>query len=158
MVTRVSRGSKPDLSHRVGGDRGWRGEKSWRWGLSRAATSPLSSRSGGLWSAAPSPTAWPQWPGPRPPAHSSACTSMPCHLPSPLTQCDPAEHGQSQSWVPPLEILEHLPPKPESAYFLLCALTYTSDFTGGCPPLPLSEKRVKLQLQLIKFLGVTRGF
>ena len=48
----------------------------------------------------------------------------------------------------PLEILEHLPPKPESAYFLLCALTYTSDFTGGCPPLPLSEKRVSLQLQL----------
>ena len=33
----------------------------------------------------------------------------------------------------PLEILEHLPPKPESAYFLLCALTYTSDFTGAVP-------------------------
>ena len=49
----------------------------------------------------------------------------------------------------PLEILEHLPPKPESAYFLLCALTYTSDFTWGCPPLPLSEKIVSLQLQLI---------
>ena len=32
----------------------------------------------------------------------------------------------------PLEILEHLPPKPASAYFLLCALTYTSDFMGGC--------------------------
>ena len=45
-----------------------------------------------------------------------------------------------------------------SAYFLLCALTYTSDFTGGCPPLPLSEKRVNLQLQLIKFLGMTRVF
>ena len=45
-------------------------------------------------------------------------------------------------------------PKPESAYFLLCALTYTSDFAGACPPLPLSEKRVNLQLQLIKFLGV----
>ena len=41
----------------------------------------------------------------------------------------------------PLEILEHLPPKPESAYFLLYALTYTSDFTRGCPPLPLSEKK-----------------
>ena len=41
----------------------------------------------------------------------------------------------------PLEILEHLPPKPESAYFLLGALTYTSDFTGSCPPLPLSEKK-----------------
>ena len=54
----------------------------------------------------------------------------------------------------PLEILEHLPPKPESAYFLLCALTYTSDFTGVCPPLPLYEKRINLQLQLIKFLGV----
>ena len=40
-------------------------------------------------------------------------------------------------------------PKPESAYFLLCAFTYTSDFTGGCPPLPLSEKRISLQLQLI---------
>ena len=49
----------------------------------------------------------------------------------------------------PLEILEHLPPTPESAYFLLCALTYTSGFTGGCPPPPLSEKRVSLQLQLI---------
>src|SRR5574337_2203624 len=48
-----------------------------------------------------------------------------------------------------LEILEHLPPKSESAYFLLCAFTYTSDFMGGCPPLPLSEKRVSLQIQLI---------
>ena len=46
----------------------------------------------------------------------------------------------------PLEILEHLPPKPESAYFLLCAFTYTSDFMGGCPPLPLSEKIVSLQM------------
>ena len=45
-------------------------------------------------------------------------------------------------------------PQNQSAYFLLCAFTYTSDFTGGCPPLPLSEKRVNLQLQLIKFLGV----
>ena len=33
----------------------------------------------------------------------------------------------------PLEILEHLPPKPESAYFLLCAFTYTSDFIGAVP-------------------------
>ena len=40
---------------------------------------------------------------------------------------------------------------------LLCALTYTSDFTGGCPPPPL-WKRVNLQLQLIKFLGLTRVF
>ena len=67
-----------------------------------------------------------------------------------------ARHTQrrDRASVVPLEILEHLPPKPESAYFLLCALTHTSDFMGGCPPLPLSEKRVNLQLQLIKFLGV----
>jgi len=61
-----------------------------------------------------------------------------------------ARHTQRQDRASgvPLEILEHLPPKPESAYFLLCAFIYTSDFTGGCPPLPLSEKRVSLQLQL----------
>ena len=41
----------------------------------------------------------------------------------------------------PLEILKHLSPKPESAYFPLCAFTYTSDFTGGCTSLPLSEKK-----------------
>ena len=29
-----------------------------------------------------------------------------------------------------------------SAYFLLCAFTYTSDFTGGCPPLPLWKKEL----------------
>ena len=43
---------------------------------------------------------------------------------------------------------------PKTRVCLLSALTYISDFTGGCPPLPLSEKRVNLQLQLIKFLGV----
>jgi len=54
-----------------------------------------------------------------------------------------AQHRQrwDQASGVSLEILEHLPPKPESAYFLLCAFTYTSDFMGGCPPLPLSEKK-----------------
>ena len=43
-----------------------------------------------------------------------------------------AQHTQRRDRASgvPLEILEHLPPKPESVYFLLCALTYTSDFTG----------------------------
>ena len=43
---------------------------------------------------------------------------------------------------------------------LLCALTYTSDFTVGCTPPPSLSlwKRVNLQLQLIKFLGMTRVF
>ena len=40
---------------------------------------------------------------------------------------------QDQASGVSLEILEHLPPKPESAYFLLCALTYTSDFRGAVP-------------------------
>jgi len=69
--------------------------------------------------------------------HDSQHARTPCSSPTP---------GASGVY---LEILEHLPSKPESAYFLLCAFTYTSDFTGGCPPLPLSEKRVSLQLQLI---------
>ena len=34
-------------------------------------------------------------------------------------------------------------PKTQSLpTLLLCALTYTSDFTEGCPPLPLSEKEL----------------
>ena len=39
--------------------------------------------------------------------------------------------GHTQRWEQasgfPLHVLEHLPPKLMSAYFLLCALTYTSD-------------------------------
>ena len=48
-----------------------------------------------------------------------------------------AQHTQRRDRASgvPLEILEHLPPKPESAYFLLCAVTYTSDFTGGLSPI-----------------------
>ena len=47
-----------------------------------------------------------------------------------------ARHTQrrDQASGVPLEILEHLPPKPESAYFLLCAFTYTSDFRGALSP------------------------
>ena len=51
------------------------------------------------------------------------------------------------------DILEHLPPKkPESAYFIACALT--SHFTGGCLPTPSRSlcQRVNLQLQFLKFL------
>ena len=40
---------------------------------------------------------------------------------------------QDQSSGVCLEILEHLPAKLESAYFLLCAFTYTSDFMGAVP-------------------------
>ena len=51
---------------------------------------------------------------------------------------------QDQASAVPLEILEHLPPKPESAYFLLCALTYTSDFTGGTTALNLHRENQAL--------------
>ena len=43
-------------------------------------------------------------------------------------------------------------PQNQSLSTFCFVLSPTSDFTGGCPPLPLSEKRVNLQL--IKFLGV----
>ena len=51
-------------------------------------------------------------------------------------------------------------PKTRVCLLYFCALTYTSDFTGGCPRPPSRSlwKRVNLQLQLIKFLGVTRVF
>ena len=47
---------------------------------------------------------------------------------------------------------EHLPPNQSLPTLLFYALTYTSDFTGGCPPSPLGEG-VNLQLQLIKIPG-----
>ena len=48
----------------------------------------------------------------------------------------------------PLEILEHLPPKPVCLLSALCFHLHLWLY-GGCPTLPLSEKRVSLQLQLI---------
>ena len=50
------------------------------------------------------------------------------------------------------------PPKPESAYFTaLCSHLHLWLYRGLSPTTSL-WKRVNLQLQLIKFLGVTRGF
>jgi len=58
----------------------------------------------------------------------------------------------------PLEILEHLPPKPESAYFTaLCSHLHLLLYRGLSPTTSLGEG-VNLELQLIKFLGVTRVF
>ena len=59
----------------------------------------------------------------------------------------------------PLEILEHLPPKQESAYFTaLCSHLHLWLYGGGLSPTTSLWKRVNLQLQLIKFPGVTRVF
>ena len=69
-------------------------------------------------------------------------------------------HTQSQDRASgvPLDILEHLPPKPESAYFT--ALCFHLWLYGGCPPPPSCSlwKGVNLQLQLIKFLGIIGVF
>ena len=58
----------------------------------------------------------------------------------------------------PLDILEHLPPKPESAY--LTALCFHLHFWhyGGLSPTTSLWKGVNLELQLINLLGVTRVF
>ena len=58
----------------------------------------------------------------------------------------------------PLEILEHLPPKPESA--CLTALCFHLRFWhyGGLSPTTSLWKGVNLGLQLINLLGVTRVF
>ena len=58
----------------------------------------------------------------------------------------------------PLEILEHLPPKPESAYFTALCCHLHLWLYGGLSPTTSLWKRVNLQLQLIKFLGLTRVF
>ena len=71
-----------------------------------------------------------------------------------------AQHTQRWDRVSgvPLEILEHLTPKPESAYFTdLCSHLHLT--LRGLSPTTISlSERVNLQLQLIKFLGVTRVF
>ena len=58
----------------------------------------------------------------------------------------------------PLEILEHLLPKPESAYFTALYSHLHLWLYGGLSPTTSLWKRVNLQLQLIKFLGVTTVF
>ena len=53
---------------------------------------------------------------------------------------------------------EHLPPKPESAYFTTsCSHLHLWLYRGLSPTTSL-WKRINLQLQLIEFLGVTRVF
>ena len=71
-----------------------------------------------------------------------------------------ARHMQRQDQASgvPLEILKHLPPTPESAYFTaLCSHLHLWLYRGLSPTTSL-WKRINLQLQLIKFLGMTRVF
>ena len=56
--------------------------------------------------------------------------------------------GGTEPQESPWTFLSIYPQNQSLPTLLLCALTYTSDFTEGCPPPPL-WKRVNLQLQLI---------
>ena len=59
----------------------------------------------------------------------------------------------------PLEILEHLPPKPESACFtVLCFPPTLPTLTGGCPPTTLFRKKLIQSFQIISLLGIIRVF
>ena len=62
----------------------------------------------------------------------------------PMTKVMRKEARHTQRWDRAsgvsLEIFEHLPHNQSLPPLLLCVFTYTSDFTGGCPPPPLSEK------------------
>ena len=67
-----------------------------------------------------------------------------------------AKAGSSPSGVP-LEILEHLPPKPESAYFTtLCSHLHLCLY-GGLSPTTSFGERVNLELQLIIIPGRDRS-
>ena len=71
-----------------------------------------------------------------------------------------AQHTQRRDRASgvPLEILKHLPPKPESAYFTaLCSHLHLWLY-GGLSPTTSLREGVNLKLQLIKFLGMTRVF
>ena len=55
------------------------------------------------------------------------------------------EEGGSTYGIEPQESWKSLSIYPHNQSLptlLLCALTYTSDFTGGCPLPPLSEKEL----------------
>ena len=57
----------------------------------------------------------------------------------------------------PLGLPEHLPPNQSLPTLLLCALTYTSDFTGGLSPTTSFGEGVNLELQLIKTPGCDKS-
>ena len=50
--------------------------------------------------------------------------------------------GWMESQESPWKFSSIYPQNQSLPTLLLCALTYTSDFTGGCPPTPLSEKEL----------------
>ena len=71
-----------------------------------------------------------------------------------------ARHTQRRDWASgvPLEILEHLPPKPEPAYFTaLCSQNLHLWLYGGLSPTTSFREGVNLELQLIIIPGRDRS-
>ena len=66
-----------------------------------------------------------------------------------------AQHTQRRDRASgvPLEILEHLPPKPESAYFPTVCSHLPLGLYGGLSPTTSFREGVNLELQLIKIPG-----
>ena len=66
-----------------------------------------------------------------------------------------ARHTQRRDWASgvPLEILEHLPPKPESAHFTALCSNLHLWLYGGLSPTTSFGEGVNLELQLIKTPG-----
>ena len=132
------------------------------WTEAYQAPPPMGFSSQEYWSGVPLPSPfihsavsnylWPHGPWCREPAWGAL----------PVAKVMRKEAWHTQRWDQasgvPLEILEHLPPKPESAYFTaLCSHLHLWLY-GGLSPTTSLWKRVNLQLQLIKFLGVIRVF
>ena len=70
-----------------------------------------------------------------------------------------ARHTQRRDWASgvPLEILEHLPPKPESAYFTALCFHLHLWLYGGLSPTTSFGEGVNLELQLIIIPGCDRS-
>ena len=65
---------------------------------------------------------------------------------------------QDQASGVPLDILEHLPPKPEPVYLTALCFHLHCWHYGGLSPTTSLWRGVNLELQLINLLGVTRVF
>ena len=68
------------------------------------------------------------------------------------------QHTQRQDRASGNPLFPSIYPQNQSLPTLLFyALTYTSDFTGGCTPLPLSEKELTYSSKSIKIPGCNKG-
>ena len=116
------------------------------WTEAYHAPPPMGFSSQEYWSGVPLPSPfihsavsnylWPHGPWCREPAWGA--------LPVAKVMRKEARHTQRRDRAsgPPWKFSSIYPQNQSLPTLLLCALTYTSDFMGGCPPPPLSEKEL----------------